>query len=657
MEVMQDDRTFSVNFRDNGISNVDTSLTINGITKTPTLAYIGGQANPDGWPAYRGHGEILSLAGSGANPTYNNGSPCLGFRDDSVKFNTGKYFLGSSTTVGDVTGEDVVSALLFRYGGTAQGWAGKRTTAPLRGWLWYATSTSGQIRFYIYDDAGSNFVGTAGAELVEGVTYLAMAFVNRSEASANGAVIYINAVSEGVADMSGGTDATCVQAMFLGATETGTLQADDNLLGFWQWQQDDWHQEGAAGPAEWSTVAQEFFYKIAGVYPQIARGTAIPNVVSRDDAAYIDKYNPGTGEIELYRVGANWPRLCRRRDENGDVFSGYLSEQTSTQELLQSDNYNTSWTVRGSASVTSNDAASPEPGTLADKFEDIGARAADDIYQNVAGLTNDGEIAIGVWVKRISTSNTLNLVNGIGGESDGHWTIDLSALPDRWVRLTRDSTYITVVNEFVADSSGNCGLWFYATGGSIDFHCWNSQLEDNGTYYVSSDIVSTTIATERVKDQLQYQGDDGNLGGVGSNKEGTIGCDILLPNKSSADVHALFDLTDGGSSGERIAVFTSTGGAPDVWVRAQSSTEVNISDPVTDVTDNVKHSVKLTWRPNSCRLVMDGAEDGTPDTDCDFPDDLDEIHVGENFTSGQQLNGLISNLSIWGSQRKLTVTE
>src|SRR3990167_1058508 len=106
--------TFASSFLDSGVHNLDPNLTINSITVDPTLRYIGGMANGSGlWLPHK-YGETLSITGAGTAPTPNQGSPLLGPDDDSVLFNSGKYFQAGNNTFADVTTEDFVFELLFR---------------------------------------------------------------------------------------------------------------------------------------------------------------------------------------------------------------------------------------------------------------------------------------------------------------------------------------------------------------------------------------------------------------------------------------------------------------------------------------------------------------------------------------------------------------
>ncbi|MDC1299927.1 hypothetical protein N8Z24_00310 [bacterium] len=252
-----------------GIDNLDPKLTINGTTVTPTFRYKGGDADATDWN-YWGYGEDLDLE-SGTVPTYNDGSPGLGASDDSVKFNTGGFYrYDTDTTFGDITTEDIVFEVVIESGldGVKSYFSSKRYGGgAYPGWALYWDTND---RFYLDLDVGATTVQLSTASLLPQTWYHILFFINRSDATHGGAT-YVNGISSGAT-----ADVTAVAASL---TNIGNFAiGDKNYVGepystrltyLAAWLEDDWHQAGALGPAEWATVAAERFAKFSGIYPQV----------------------------------------------------------------------------------------------------------------------------------------------------------------------------------------------------------------------------------------------------------------------------------------------------------------------------------------------------------------------------------------------------
>jgi hypothetical protein len=105
----------------------------------------------------------------------------------------------------------------------------------------------------------------------------------------------------------------------------------------------------------------------------------------------------------------------------------------------------------------------------------------------------DAAVAVALWVKRVSTSGTLRLQH-VTATANGQWDVDLSALPDRWVRLTASSSYVSVVNAWeVHNPSLEMGIVIQGTAGDISVHVWQAQLEE-GYLEATSDIEAPNTA-------------------------------------------------------------------------------------------------------------------------------------------------------------------
>lgn len=97
--------------------------------------------------------------------------------------------------------------------------------------------------------------------------------------------------------------------------------------------------------------------------------------------------------------------------------------------------------------------------------------------QSISGLIDSARYEPSFWIKRISTSGNLILMNPSGSDY-GRWVIDLSLLSDQWVKITRNNVAVSVVYEYTARTTAGSGiLWWISTGGPVSFYVAAPQLE------------------------------------------------------------------------------------------------------------------------------------------------------------------------------------
>jgi hypothetical protein len=188
-----------------------------------------------------------------------------------------------------------------------------------------------------------------------------------------------------------------------------------------------------------------------------------------------------------------------------------------------------------------------------------------------------------------------------------------------------------------------------ASGGPLSCYTWGGQVEDN-TKYSTSDIVTTAAIRTRLADTLEYKGDDGNLGGVGSEQRGTIKCRVLLPDATLPGGACFVEITDGASHNDRILAFRCDTGydEPRIYTSA-GGVAANTNKASAGIADGDIHELKARFDTDGVGQIVDGALDPSPETSAtDMPDDLDRITVGQYYGSATvQPNGLIADLEIY----------
>ena len=312
-----------------GIHLLDPTITINSITVAPSLLYFGGDATASNWAPRGGYGETLAIQ-AGTAPTLNQGSPLLGPYDDSVLFNTGGYYRASNTATGDIATEDIVFELVFKpIAGLVI--CSHRNLAA-NGWIAYM---SGTALYFIIDD-GTDQVSFTYTGMTLDAWYHAIVFIDRSGSG----VWYLNGV-QGTAQIATTVAETITVAntLCIGSRQ-GAEHFNGNVAYAAMWKYEAWLDTHLQ-----ATIAQERFFKLTGLYPQVAKGTALPITATRNTAAYLPKTETN-GDTHLYRVGASWLRVGNPVDTNGEQLVGYLAEPPATNKILWSENFNHegSWT-------------------------------------------------------------------------------------------------------------------------------------------------------------------------------------------------------------------------------------------------------------------------------------------------------------------------
>jgi hypothetical protein len=182
--------------------------------------------------------------------------------------------------------------------------------------------------------------------------------------------------------------------------------------------------------------------------------------------------------------------------------SGLLLEpqRTNYQDYSRPDS---TWTKRGAVVVTENNAASPDGTTNATKVENLGAKSTDDFFGYANGHAVSVAVAASFYLKKISPTGTLEVVNPVPGSgTTGRWVIDLSLVGSGWERMTPDHVAVTEATAWVSHTDGRAGLWLYAPSGSIDVYLWGVQSESGS--YPTSYIPTAGSSVTRNVDTLSF---------------------------------------------------------------------------------------------------------------------------------------------------------
>jgi hypothetical protein len=620
------------------VDSLDSSLTINGTAVTPEFRYKGGDADGTDWAPW-GYGETLALQ-AGTAPSYNQGSPLYGVNDDSVKFNGGGYYQADNNTFGDVSTNDIVLEMIFKVPAGANEIAISKRDGTNAGWQLY--SASGYLLFLL-KDSDSASVNVQTLQLCVGCWYHLLVFINRDEASDNGSRIYVNGVQSyiGADFSSAAASANYATSFKIGAHGAGGRFSREIAYAA-MWQQADWHQAGADGPAEWAIIAKERFARLTGMYASAAN--PVPSVATRSTSAYLDKNVAGVRK--LYNVGANWMRTVERLDSASASIRGYLPEPEATNLCLQSQDIdNTGFWSPIRATVSVNAVTAPDGTLTADAVhEDSTAANTHYVLQGSLGVTSGSVYTTSVFAKAanrtwVNVKNSadlpgsiyVNLSNGTAGATDSLDSYKIEDYGDGWYRISitvlATATGTNIVRIFAAEAD-NDQIFDGLDHDSI--YLWGVQFELGNL--ATSYIPTTTAAVTRTADILGYTF-------VGPDK-GTVLSTILSPNYINADYPFIFDLND--TTNRIRSYLTPTTGVVGFAVGGTAAIA-----GTTDLSNGAIHELRCFFSPALSRLYIDGTKEGDDDTDTTVTA-ITNLKVGIDManTAGRQLNGVIAGVSV-----------
>lgn len=599
--------------------NLPAVLTINGTTVYPSARYRGVDATVSSWPAW-GYGETLTIAGSGDDPTPNDGSPLLGANDDSVCFSGGKYYVGPDNDYLNAGTQDIVIEGIFRpkYDGSIRH-SISNWISPL-GYMIYISS-AGTTLHYIGNGTTTKHISIS---IPAGATYHFLWAIDRSGSMR----AYVNGSIAGTIDITAvvGSMSNSSYPFVIGANSNGARLSISGFEYFAIYMGQDW-----LDTHEQDDLAKERFSRLCGVYPQIARGTAVPLVCSRASVAMLRKYE--SGSTRLYRVEENWPRIEHVKDGSDNDFKGYLSEPEAENICLQSEDMSTTWAKVNAGDTIDSDAAAGPDGEIA--LDGIIADATDTQH----GFSQPMTLTAASWVFSkffevgdrdwgyLDVSTIANayayfdLATGAIGTTGAAATAGIEDYGDGLYRcwITYTGTVAAHTHRsLAADADGDNSI----VGDASTTNIYQGYAQVELGIYPTSYIKTTTAAATRAADRLYYDGDDGNAG----DEHGTIECTVLAHDAAPASVRNLVTLSAAGSADNKISYRLNTSQQAEVYVRDAAADQVS-SAGSTDACDDEDHIHRLRYKVNSVWSLLDGSQEISEDDSCTIPT-IDRIDIG-----------------------------
>ncbi len=411
-------------------------------------------------------------------------------------------------------------------------------------------------------------------------------------------------------------------------------------------------------PASPSLLIVPARFKTGKLYTQIATTSAGLVLGSSGDfnvtrATTATRFN-SAGLIESVASGV--PRLDYYTSGGTAGCPALLVEPSAQNVLLQSETFNTSWTLVGlnafgSGSVAnSTGTTDPFGGTNSDYIQENASSGTHIILQTPAGQVSGTTYTFSCFVKSAERTQ-VNFLNNAGGGANATFNlsagtatlgIGVSALIQNygngWYRCILTYTPTATVNFNVqvrlADASGNTS---YTGTGTSGLYIFGAQLETGSV--ATSYIPTTAAAVTRNADVINLTG---SVSGCIGQTEGTIYAEVNL--MANAAERRIISVTS-GSEAQRIIIWTL---GTTLFVSFNAATSINLGAfPIGALKIAVGYTI--SGGSTTYSISTNGAA-VTTGTAAAGPTGLNQINLGTSATGTLGLNDRIRSASIYTSR-------
>ncbi len=646
------------------------ALTINATSMTLVLSCTAQNVSGTNWNCTDASGAVvLAEAGAGGSPTVSTLTPFHAVDGTERTVQTaaaGKRYDAPSSSVADITTEDMVVEWVGSMSTNTAAIIFDKSLASTAGWALVRTS-SPSIRVSVR--TGSTTTNISNVQPGEaGSTNHAIFFLNRDEASTNGANVYVNGQAGTGVDASArsGSLTNAVVASF-GSASGGSSNLSGPTSTLKVWKCAGCMQSGASGPAEHIIIARERAAIALGVAPLLAAGTDGPTTMTRASTAMVDVIDGVTRA--LYNTGNASTRVCRR-GAGGVAVNGYLTEPQTTNICLQSQTLGTTFTlIDVGDNVLANAFAGADLSVTGDNVDGDDTGASEHGLRQAITLTaatytmsawakagektwvglRDNTVANAVASFDLTACAACNQLNGdctaaVGTVGAGAtnaratpWHVDTTGDGVADVELCRVSiTYTGTVAAHDHDllcAAGDNSFSYTDTGAAADCGWWGVEVE--AFPMMTSYQATTTASVTRSADDLRF---DATTHYTGSPT--TYQTDFLCPSFNAATNSTFSGI------GPTATPMSEAQDATNDRPRSVQSTW-DITAAAGDVSDGSAHSIRTRAVTNDVEAFYDGTTIGTdvsntlPSTSSAF------IYFGTTGGTGAQPGCLVTNFRIW----------
>ena len=315
-------------------------------------------------------------------------------------------------------------------------------------------------------------------------------------------------------------------------------------------------------------------------------------------------------------VGSGEPRIDYKDDSKGVL----LLEPSRSNNLLQSNQFDTTWLKSSGVTITSKQAISPDGNNNGWKFEKTAAS-----YKSIGqGYTSLSETTFSVFAKKgtlsiitlfanISGGTNLyqrfDLENGTLSSGAGMSNSNIEYYGNGWYRCSSTFTNANVTSlDFFAEFGETNEGYIYIYGG---------QAEQGS--YATSYIPTQGGAVTRVAESCSQTPPSGIIGQT----EGTMFIDVDFDTLS--DVNMFLSIRPNSSN--KIEIYRD---GNIIYAETASSNSFNISK--TNITVG-RHKIAFAYSSGSSAMYINGVLIGSDTTTFAFTSTLDDIYINSRGTS------------------------
>lgn len=656
-------------------NDLSDSLIVNSVSMDLVLACDAQGVSGTSWTCRNAGGPVtLSEAGTGTSPSSIINTPF--HAHDSTErgelyVSTGKRHDAASSSAFDLTTEDLVIEYVGKQGVSGSVIVDKGLGGT-DGWR-FAQSGTASLAFSLRTASTTTAVGGPTGHVASFLHGLA--FVDRSEASTNGAVLYINGAPGTGADLSTrSATLTNASTLAIGAASAGTAN-NANVISLRVWKCAACFAGGANNPAQWAPIARARAAVAWGIDPTTAAGTRGPTTLTRATTGNVDVVD---GSVRhLYMTGNGAPRVARRTHSAGTVVAGYMSEPAVSNIALQSETLGTTWAaITVGDNVLANAFAGADLTVTGDNIDGNNSSAEHGLRQSITvtaathtfsawaktGAQNfvalrNATIANGVAWFDVATCTSSSCVVG----EDCAAAVDtvqagvLQARAQRWpvdttgdgvadvdlCRVSISYTGTVAAHDHDLLCAPSDGVLAYTDAdATADCGFWGVRVE--AFPMMTSYLSTTTVATARNADDVRFDGASHYTG-----SPSTLDTVVLCPPHNTETTATFASIGTGAANYARLGVDAANDRAlAEATVTTQQWSIIAGSG---DVSDGASHRLRQTMATNDIVAYYDGASIGT-DTSATLPSTASSfIYLGTTGSTAAASACLLSRVRLWSS--------
>jgi hypothetical protein len=654
-------------------NDLSDSLTVNSTSMTLVLACDAQGISGTNWTCRNSSGAVtLSEAGTGSSPTTTISTPfhALDAVERQTTYGTTqKRHDAASSTIGDLATDDFVVEYVGKLSASSGAVVIDKGLAGTDGWrLSQSTTAAMQLQLRTASVTAS-VIGATGQ--TSSWTHF-IAFIDRSEASTNGAVAYGNGAAGSGVDFSGrSASATNASTLAVGAASAGSSNAA-TVSSIRVWRCSGCMAGGASNPTQWASIARQRTVTAFGIAPSLAVGLSAPTTMARATTGHIDVVDGGTRQ--LYLAGNNAPRVARRTYSGGTALAGYMNEPAVSNIALQSQTLEATWTALTVGDTVLVDAwAGADLTTTGDDVDGANSLGEHGLRQSITltaathtfsawakagaqtfAVLRDNTVVNGAAWFDIATCTSASCTIGedctsavktvqagvIQGRAQ-RWPVDTTGDGVADVSLCRISISYTgtaAPNDHDLLCAPSDGVLTYTDAdATADCGFWGVRVE---AFPIMTSYLATTAApTARNADDVRFDGASHYTG-----SPTTMDVQVLCPphDTDTSRIFASVGTTGTNYAGLRVA---STDFAEALGV--VSSVQWQITAASGDVSDGVAHNLRQTMATNSIQAYYDGLSIGT-DTLATLPTEVSSfVYLGTQGGTTAQTGCLLSRVRLW----------